>query len=260
MDFIKLLKRFIPPYKKEVALNILFNLLSTLFSLVSFAAIIPILQILFGLSDNYTAYQIIDWSQKSSDIIAALKNNLFYWIQIQTENQGAGWILLALGFFLIIMTFLKVAFSYLSSFFMIPIRTGVLRDLRSSLYAKVVSLPIGFFSEERKGDVMSRMTSDVAEVEASIMSSLDMMFKNPIMIIIYLVTMLLMSWQLTLFVFLLLPISGFLIGKIGKSLKSRSMRGQEQTGELLTQIEETLGGLRIVKAFNAESNRFSIQR
>lgn len=252
MDFIKLLKRFIPPYKKEVALNILFNLLSTLFSLVSFAAIIPILQILFGLSEDYTAYQLIDWSQKSSDIVAALKNNLFYWIQIQTENQGAGWILLALGFFLIIMTFLKVAFSYLSSFFMIPIRTGVLRDLRSSLYAKVVSLPIGFFSEERKGDVMSRMTSDVAEVEASIMSSLDMMFKNPIMIIIYLVTMLLMSWQLTLFVFLLLPISGFLIGKIGKSLKSRSMRGQEQTGELLTQIEETLGGLRIVKAFNAE--------
>lgn len=252
MDFIKLLKRFIPPYKKEVALNILFNLLSTLFSLVSFAAIIPILQILFGLSEDYTAYQLIDWSQKTSDIVAALKNNLFYWIQIQTENQGAGWILLALGFFLIIMTFLKVAFSYLSSFFMIPIRTGVLRDLRSNLYAKVVSLPIGFFSEERKGDVMSRMTSDVAEVEASIMASLDMMFKNPIMIIIYLMTMLLMSWQLTLFVFLLLPVSGFLIGKIGKSLKSRSMRGQEQTGELLTQIEETLGGLRIVKAFNAE--------
>lgn len=252
MNFLRLIKRFIPPYKKEVALNILFHLLSTLFSLVSFAAIIPILQILFGVTTEQLSLQTIDWSGSIGDITAVIKNNLFCWIQQQTVLRGAGWILFALGIFLIIMTFFKTATSYLGSYFMIPIRTGVLRDLRNSLYEKIIRLPIGFFTEERKGDVMSRMTSDVAEVEVSIMASLDMMFKNPIMIVIYLATMLLISWQLTLFVLILLPISGYLIGRVGKSLKTKSMKGQEQTGELLTQIEETLGGLRVVKAFNAE--------
>lgn len=262
MNFIKLIKRFIPPYKKEVALNIFFHLLSTLFSLVSFAAIIPILQILFGVNTEILEWQAIDWTAKMGVITATLKNNLFWWIQQQTIHQGARWILFALGIFLILTTLLKTATSYLGSYFMIPIRTGVLRDLRASLYEKIIRLPIGFFTEERKGDVMSRMTSDVAEVEASIMASLDMMFKNPIMIIIYLITMLLLSWELTLFVFVLLPISGYLIGRIGKSLKTKSMKGQEQTGELLNQIEETLGGLRVVKAFNAENkliNRFNTQ-
>lgn len=262
MNFLRLIKRFIPPYKKEVTLNIFFHLLSTLLSLVSFAAIIPILQILFGVNTDVLTYQTVDWNASVGVITSTLKNNLFYWIQQQTTTQGAGWVLFALGVFLIVTTFLKTATSYLGSYFMIPIRTGVLRDLRSSLYSKIIHLPIGFFTEERKGDVMSRMTSDVAEVEASIMASLDMMFKNPIMIIIYLSTMLFLSWHLTLFVFVLLPVSGYLIGRIGKSLKTTSMRGQEQTGELLNQIEETLGGLRVVKAFNAEHKliqRFSVQ-
>lgn len=257
MNFLRLIKRFIPPYKKEVTLNIFFHLLSTLLSLVSFAAIIPILQILFGVNTDVLTYQTVDWNASVGVITSTLKNNLFYWIQQQTTTQGAGWVLFALGIFLIVTTFLKTATSYLGSYFMIPIRTGVLRDLRSGLYNKIIHLPIGFFTEERKGDVMSRMTSDVAEVEASIMASLDMMFKNPIMIIIYLTTMLLLSWHLTLFVFLLLPVSGYLIGRIGKSLKTKSMRGQEQTGELLNQIEETLGGLRVVKAFNAEKKLIS---
>lgn len=252
MDFLKLLRRFIPPYKKEVALNVLFNLLSTLFSLFSFAAIIPVLQILFGITTEVGATVEWNWGMSIGDIVSAWKNNLLVYIAGSVQSLGAGWMLFYIGLFLVIMTFLKTWASYMASFYMIPIRTGVLRDLRSSLYRKVISLPIGFFSEERKGDIIARMTGDVGEVEASIMSSLDMMFKNPIMILIYLVTMFLMSWQLTLFVLLLLPVSGWLIGRIGKSLKKRSTKGQEQTADLLTQIEETLGGLRVVKAFNAQ--------
>lgn len=252
MDFLKLLRRFIPPYKKEVALNVLFNLLSTLFSLFSFAAIIPVLQILFGITTEVGTTVAWDWGMSVGDIVSAWKNNLLVYIAGSVQSLGAGWMLFYIGLFLVVMTFLKTWASYMASFYMIPIRTGVLRDLRSSLYRKVISLPIGFFSEERKGDIIARMTGDVGEVEASIMSSLDMMFKNPIMILIYLVTMFLMSWQLTLFVLLLLPVSGWLIGRIGKSLKKRSTKGQEQTADLLTQIEETLGGLRVVKAFNAQ--------
>lgn len=252
MDFLKLLRRFIPPYKKEVALNVLFNLLSTLFSLFSFAAIIPVLQILFGITTEVGATVEWNWGMSIGDIVSAWKNNLLVYIAGSVQSLGAGWMLFYIGLFLVVMTFFKTWASYMASFYMIPIRTGVLRDLRSSLYRKVISLPIGFFSEERRGDIIARMTGDVGEVEASIMSSLDMMFKNPIMILIYLVTMFLMSWQLTLFVLLLLPFSGWLIGRIGKSLKKRSTKGQEQTADLLTQIEETLGGLRVVKAFNAQ--------
>lgn len=259
MNFFKLLKRFIPPYKKEVALNVIFHLLATLFSLFSFASIIPVLQILFGISDAQSAAVVWDWSMPMGDIVAAWKNNIFFFLEQQLTTLGAGWMLFYLGIFLVVMTFLKTLCSFLGSYYMIPIRTGVLRDLRSMLYRKVVSLPIGFFSDERKGDIMARMTGDVSEVEVSIMSSLDMMFKNPIMIIVYIGTMFTMSWELTLFVLLLLPVSGWLIGVIGKSLKKTSQRAQEQSGELLSQIEETLSGLRIVKAFNAQDklgNRF----
>jgi len=248
----QLLRRFIPPYKKEVVLNIVFNLLSTILSLFSFATIIPLLQILFGINERVGVLMEWNSSQSFEQILDAWKNNLFYWIQMQIDARGAGYVLFLLGAFLVIMTFLKVATSYLASFFMIPIRTGVLRDLRKQLYEKVTSLPIGFFSEEHKGDIMSRMTSDINEVEASITSSLDMIFKDPIMIIIYLLTLCFISWQLTLFVLILLPISGWLIGKVGKSLKRTSTKGQEQIAQILTQIEETLSGLRIVKAFNAE--------
>lgn len=251
-NFLTLLKRFIPPYKKYVFLSLLSNLLATIFSLFSFAAIIPVLQILFGLEKTMKFYQIWTWDNGFKEIISAIKNNLYFSLDQMIEKVGANNALLYLGGFLVIMTTMKVGFAYLGSYFMIPIRTGVLRDLRVQLYRKVLSLPIGFFSEERKGDIMSRMTGDVGEVEASIMSSLDMIFKNPIMILIYLGVMFAMSWKLTIFVLILLPFSGWLIGKIGHSLKKSSREGQEQSGELLSQIEETLGGLRVIKAFNAE--------
>jgi len=259
--FATLLRRFIPPYKKYVFLSLLFNLLSTILSLFSFAAIIPVLQILFGLQKVDKIYMVWSWSDGAKEIVSAIKNNLFYAVEQAIGSVGPSMALLYLGIFLIVMTALKTGTWYLGSHFMIPIRTGVLRDLRNQLYHKIISLPIGFFTEERKGDIMSRMTGDVSEVEASIMSSLDMVFKNPIMILIYLGVMFAMSWQLTIFVMILLPFSGYLIGKIGKSLKRRSTLGQEQTGELLSQIEETLSGLRVVKAFNAERKleaRFSI--
>jgi ABC-type multidrug transport system fused ATPase/permease subunit len=236
-------------------------MLSTVFSLFSFGAIIPVLQILFKLQQVDKIYIAWTWSDGMKEIVAALKNNLYYSIELMIEQVGPNLALLYLGLFLVLMTALKTGSSYFGSYFMIPIRTGVLRDLRNQLYKKVINLPIGFFTDERKGDIMARMTGDVGEVEASIMSSLDMVFKNPIMILIYLGVMFAMSWPLTIVVLILLPFSGYLIGKIGKSLKRRSTIGQEQTGELLSQIEETLGGLRVVKAFNAESKleaRFGI--
>lgn len=252
MSILKLLKRFIPPYKKDVALNIVFNLLSTVLSLFSFAAIIPVLHILFGIASDNLQYADMSAAVGLDQWLQAAKNNIYWFIQEQVAANGSGWVLFLLGLFLVFMTFLKCLTAWLASFYMIPIRTGVLRDLRHQLYEKIVSLPIGFFTEERKGDIMSRMTNDVQEVENSIMSSLDMLLKDPIMITIYLLMLFFISWQLTVFVLILLPLSGWLIGKIGKSLKRRSLKGQEQTAELLTQIEETLSGLRVVKAFNAE--------
>jgi len=259
--FITLLKRFIPPYKKYVFLNLLFNTLSTVFSVFSIISIIPILRILFGLVKVQKTYKVWNWSDNYTSIFEALKNNVSYTIEQIIQHVGPNLALVYLGTFLLIMTAIKVGTSYYGSYFMIPIRTGVLRDLRAQLYKKIISLPIGFFTDERKGDIMSRMTGDVGEVEASIMSSLDMMFKNPITILFNLAVLISISWELTIVVLLLLPFSGYLIGKIGKSLKRRSTIGQEQTGELLSQIEETLGGLRVVKAFNAEGKleaRFAI--
>ena len=235
-----------------MALNIFFNLLSTILSLFSFAAIIPVLQILFGLSETTAQYIDLATVASLSDWLSALKNNLYCWMGEQMAVHGGGYMLFLLGLFLVVMTGFKVLAAWLANFYMVPIRTGVLRDLRKSLYDKVVSLPIGYFTEERKGDVMSRMTNDVNEVEASIMAALDVLFKDPIMLLIYLITLFCISWQLTLFVLVLLPVAGLLIGRIGRSLKRASQRGQEQNAEILTQIDETLGGLRVVKAFNAE--------
>lgn len=259
-NFFILFKRFLPPYKKYVIANILCNLLSTIFSLFSFATIIPILQILFGIDTEKHAYMPWNWSSEAKEIVAALKNNVFYFIEQAISTYGPSNTLLLLGAFLIIMTFFKVGLQFMAGFFMTPIQNGVLRDLRNQLYKKIISLPIGFFSEERKGDIMARMTGDVAEIGNSIMSSLDIIFKNPIMIVIYVGVLFSLSWELTLFVILVSPLSMMLIGSIGKSLKKRSLLGQTQTGELLSQIEETLSGLRIIKAFNAESkleNRFA---
>lgn len=250
--FIVLLKRFTPPYRGKVVLSVVFNLLSTVLSLFSFAAIIPVLQMLFGLTHMVDSYVPLVWDAPMGEVVAALENNLYYWIGLQMELGRSGWVLFCLGCFLVVMTGLKCLTAYLATFFMIPIRTGVLRDLRHELYQKITDLPVGYFTEAKKGDVMSRMTTDVQEVEASIMSSLDMVLKDPIMIVIYLITLFVVSWQLTLFVLILLPTAGLMIGRIGRNLKKRSTKGQEQTAELLTEIEETLSGLRVVKAFNAE--------
>ena len=252
MNIISLFRRFLPPYRWQVMANLFFNILSTVLSLFSFATIIPVLQILFGLSEVNTTYMPLTELATMQEIIQTLKNNLYYLLQMLIDTHGAQYVLLMLGGCLVVLTGLKCLTAWLANYFMVPIRTGVLRDLREQLYKKVVSLPIGFFTEERKGDVMSRMTNDVNEVEASIMSTLDMLFKDPIMIVVYLITLFTISWQLTLFVLILLPIAGFLIGRIGRSLKRASTKGQEQNAEILTQIDETLGGLRVVKAFNAE--------
>jgi ABC-type multidrug transport system fused ATPase/permease subunit len=252
MTTLSILRRFVPPYKWLALLNILFNVISTILSLFSFATLIPILQLLFGLSTTEVTEMSLADAQGFQEMFEVLKNNFYYFLQTQIDENGSSYVLLLLGVFLVVMTGFKCLTIWLANYFMVPIRTGVLRDLRESLYKKVVSLPIGFFTEERKGDVMSRMTNDVNEVEASIMSTLDMLFKNPVMILIYLITLFFVSWELTLFVLMLLPIAVLLIGRIGRSLKRASTTGQEQNAEILTQIDETLGGLRVVKAFNAE--------
>ena len=252
MTIYSVLRRFVPPYKWLVALNMFFNVLSTIFSLFSFATLIPVLQLLFGLTVAEVEPMSLANAQGVQEMLDVLKNNFYYYLQTQIDVNGASYVLLLLGVFMVVLTGLKCLTVWLANYFMVPIRTGVLRDLRESLYRKVVSLPIGFFTEERKGDVMSRMTNDVNEVEASIMSTLDMLFKDPVMIAIYLITLFCISWQLTLFVLLLLPVAILLIGRIGRTLKRASTTGQEQNAEILTQIDETLGGLRVVKAFNAE--------
>lgn len=255
-DFLRILRRFVPPYKRYLVGNILFNILSAILNLFSFALIIPILQILFKIDKGVYTYMpvVVDWA--NWDSVKALpeiwKNNFFWFVSDLIEREGGSFTLIILGIFLVVMTFLKVASMYLAFYMMIPIRTGVVRDIRNQINRKITQLSLGFFSEERKGDILARVSGDVNEIEASIMSSLDMLFKNPILISIYLIGMILISWQLTLFVFILLPFAGYVMGQVGKKLKRRSLEGQQQWGALMSQIEETLGGLRIIKAFNAE--------
>ena len=252
MPFLTLIRRFVPPYRKYMALNILFNLLSTILSLFSFAAIIPVLRILFGLTAVDVQWVDMQTVNGLQETIAALRGNLYFLLNDQIALHGASYVLLLLGLFLVVMTGFKCGAAWLANYYMVPIRTGVLRDLRQQLYDKVLSLPIGYFTETRRGDVISRMTNYVSEVEASIMSALDILFKDPIMILVYLVTLLVISWQLTLFVLLLMPVAVFLIGRIGRSLKRASTKGQEQNAEILSSIDETLLGLRVVKGFNAQ--------
>lgn len=253
-DFIILIKRFVPPYKKQVILNILFNILSAFLNVFSFALIIPILQILFKVNDKTYEYMAVDTSSFTSMFdFKVLENNFYCYLTHITETHSGGLVLLLLGLMLVVMTGLKTFTTYLSGYFIVAVRTGVVRDIRTQINNKILSLPLGFFSGERKGDIIARMTGDVNEVENSVMSSLDMVSKNPIMILIYLGTMLLISWQLTIFVLILLPLSGYIMGKVGKSLKRKSVEAQSKWGALMSQIEETLSGLRIIKAFNAES-------
>ena len=248
-----LFRRFLPPYKWYVIANIFLNLITAIFNLFSFASIIPILQILFGMNTN--THSLIPFSQINSlnSLLEICKNNIYAYIESLINQYGASSALMLLGVYLIIMTLLKTLSAFLASASLVPIRTGILRDIRNAIYKKITSLHLGYFSHEKKGDIISRMTNDVSEVEASIISSLETIFKNPIMIFLYLVVLFTMSWRLTIFVLILLPISGLLIGRIGKSLKRKSLLGQQLSGELISQIEETLGGLRVIKAFNAES-------
>lgn len=261
MNIIALIRRFVPPYKNRMVWNILFNLSSTILSLFSFAAIIPVLYILFGLTSNEVQWVDMQQVHGVEALIEAARNNMYYLLNEQIATRGASVVLLMVGLFLVIMTGIKCGTAWLANYHMVPLRTGVLRDLRKVLYDKILSLPIGYFTEARRGDVISRMTNDVNEVEASIMSALDILFKNPVMILVYLITLLCISWQLTLFVLLLMPIAVFFIGRIGRSLKKASSKGQEQNAEILSSVDETLLGLRVVKGFNAQDklrNRFEI--
>ena len=248
-EFFKILRRFVPPYKKYLILNIIFNILSAVLTLFSFALIVPILEMLFKVKE--AAYSYMTLSEGSVKDVAF--NNFYYYTQESIEHFGPSSTLALLAVALVIMTALKTGTAYLSSYFIIPLRSGIVRDIRNYVYDKITRLPIGFFTGERKGDVMARMSGDVAEIENSVMASLDMMFKNPVMIIVSLAMMIAVSWQLTLFVLILLPLAGLVMGRVGKRLKRTSLEGQNQWGVLMANIEETLGGLRIIKAFNAES-------
>ena len=257
-DIFMLIRRFIAPYYKGyLSLAVLFNILSALLNLVAFALVMPILNILFQIEERVTTYipfSSLDLTTQAgwSQMKEVVTNNFGYFVSRLIETEGASYTLIILGVYLVLMTLLKVGATYLGGFFLVPIRTGVVRDLRNQLNAKILALPLGFFSEERKGDVLARITGDVGEVENSVMSSLDLLLKNPILIFVYLGSMLVISWQLTLFVFLVLPIAVFVMGRVGKSLKRTSLEAQNQWGQLISQVEETLGGLRIVKAFTAE--------
>lgn len=247
-DFFKILRRFVPPYKKYLILNIIFNILAAFLTLFSFALVIPILEMLFQVKEVHYDYMAFG----SGSIKDVIVNDFYYYVQEAIVELGQSNTLALLAVMLVLMTLLKTGVTYLSSYVIIPMRQGIVRDIRNFVYDKIVRLPISFFTSERKGDVMARMSGDVAEIESSIMASIDMFFKNPIMILVCLFMMLMISWQLTLFVFVLLPIAGFIMGKVGKKLKRKSFEAQSQWGVLMSNIEETLGGLRIIKAFNAE--------
>ena len=249
-EFIHVLRRFVPPYKRYLVWSVVFNILSAVLNIFSFMAIIPILQILFQTGGDNVPQSLMPWSW--DNLQEAFSNNANYYVGQLIENIGPTTTLLVIGIFLAFMTFLKTGAYFLSSATIIPIRTGVVRDIRNQLYRKITSLPLGFFSEERKGDIIARMSGDVAEVENSIMSSLDMLFKNPILIIAYFSTLLVISWQLTLFTLVFVPIMGWFMGMVGRKLKQNSIKAQSLWSDTMSQVEETLGGLRIIKAFCAE--------
>lgn len=256
-ELFRTLKRFIPPYKWYVIGNIFFNALTPLLNLLAFSLIIPILNILFKLDNtvySYMSWGAVDlWSTGGVDrLTVTIKNNFFYYITQLITDYGASNALIILGVYLVVITFLKVASAYLGFYCMIPVQTGVVRDIRNSINDKIMELPIGFFSDERKGDIIARITGDVNNIEESIISSLESIIKNPLMIFISLIAMVAISAQLTVFVFILLPVAGYVMGQVGKRLKKSSLLAQEQWGTLISLVEETLSGLRIVKAFHAE--------
>ncbi len=247
-EFFQLMRRFVSPYKKYLAWSVLLNILSAVFNIFSFTLLIPILQILFKMDDK--VYHFMEWSLDNLKEVAV--NNFYYYVSQLIANYGPSTTLLFLGLFLAAMTLIKTSCYFASSAVMIPLRTGVVRDIRVMVYSKVMHLPLGFFSEERKGDIIARMSGDVGEVETSITSSLDMLIKNPILILFYFGTLIVTSWQLTLFTIIVLPGMGWVMGKVGKKLKRKSLEAQGKWSDTMAQLEETLGGLRIIKAFIAE--------
>mgnify|MGYP002524089117 FL=1 len=249
-EFFQILRRFVPPYKRYLVLTVVFNILSAVLNIFSFAAIIPILQIIFKTEKAVAVTRLMPWDWDNMKEVAS--NNMNYYVNWLISDIGPTTTLLVLGLFLAVMTFLKTGAYFFSSATVIPIRTGIVRDIRNQLYQKITSLPLGFFSEERKGDIIARMSGDVQEIENSIMSSLDMLFKNPILIIAYFATLLFISWQLTLFTLLFVPVMGWIMGKVGRKLKRKSKEAQALWSDTMSQVEETLGGLRIIKAFCAE--------
>lgn len=251
-EFLQILRRFVPPYKKYLGLSILFNILSAVLNIFSFAALIPILQILFQVDGGIRVNEYMHWNGDWGSIKEVATNNLYYYIQEFIVVHSASTALLVIGIFLAFMTFLKTGAYFLSSATIIPIRTGIVRDIRNQIYQKINSLSLSFFSEERKGDIIARMSGDVQEVENSIMSSLDMLFKNPILILFYFITLICISWQLTLFTILFVPPFGWFMGVVGKKLKAHSIEAQALWSDTMSMVEETLGGLRIIKAFCAE--------
>ncbi|MBQ5511046.1 MAG: ABC transporter ATP-binding protein [Prevotella sp.] len=249
-EFLQVLRRFVPPYKKYLILSVIFNILSAVLNIFSFAALIPILQILFQTGEAEAATSMMAWDWGNAQTV--LMNNLNYFVNGLIADYGPTTTLLFIGLFLAITTFLKTGAYFLTSACIVPIRTGVVRDIRNQLYRKITSLPLGFFSEERKGDIIARMSGDVQEVENSIMSSLDMLFKNPVLIIAYFATLIFISWQLTLFTLVIVPVMGWFMGIVGRRLKQDSVKAQALWSDTMSQVEETLGGLRIIKAFCAE--------
>ena len=252
-EFLQVLRRFVPPYKKYLALSIVFNIPSAILNIFSFAALIPILQILFQVDGGIRANDYMSWNGDLGSIKEVATNNMYYYIQEFIVEYSASTALLVIGLFLAFMTFLKTGAYFLSSAMIIPIRTGIVRDIRNQLYHKITSLSLGFFSEERKGDIIARMSGDVQEVENSIMSSLDMLFKNPILIVAYFTALVVISWQLTIFTILFVPGFGWFMGFVGRKLKAQSTEAQSLWSDTMSMVEETLGGLRIIKAFCAES-------
>ena len=249
-EFLQVLRRFVPPYKKYLVLSVVFNVLSAALNIFSFATLIPILQIIFQVGDTNKATSLMAWDW--GNVKDVLSNNADYYVNIMIADWGESTTLLVIGIALAVMTGLKTGAYFLSSATIIPIRTGVVRDIRNQLYRKITSLPLSFFSEERKGDIIARMSGDVQEIESSIMSSLDMLFKNPVLIIVYFGTMLFISWQLTIFTIIFVPVFGWFMGVVGRKLKRRSIEAQALWSDTMSQVEETLGGLRIIKAFCAE--------
>ena len=249
-EFLQLMRRFVSPYKRYIGWAIVLNVLSAIFNVFSFTLLIPILNILFKTGANTEVYHFMEWGNGSLKEVAV--NNFYYYVTQMIETHGPQMTLLFMGLFLAFMTMLKTSCYFGSSAIMVPLRTGVVRDIRVMVYSKVMHLPLGFFSEERKGDIIARMSGDVGEIENSITSSLDMLLKNPILILLYFSTLIVTSWQLTLFTVLVLPGMGWLMGKVGKKLKRKSLEAQGKWSDTMSQLEETLGGLRIIKAFIAE--------